>query len=696
MTLTLMKLEENTLYQLNQSNTNKNKEMVSFQSFKNQTLYLLVTGDNNGEYYDLDLVIQEKPPQDDFAEDNDIMSNSYYLTPNWYSGLIHNDDDWFSVYSSASKNLTFSMHFDTQKDLYFAIYNSTSDLIGQGQPTSFGLTFHYITPSSDDYYFRIHGFDTDVSYDIDITVESPEDDWAEENDVRSEAYYIGSLGTANMLLSWDDDWFGHYELNESDEMNASLNYDTNLGSGLNIELVDGSGDVLVSSFSNGKDEVSYHHFPNSSINVYVRIFGDNIGLPYEMYVGIQNKPTDDSMENNDDQTSATEIDIPLTEYGLIQKDDDWYKFYLLQDEEVECKIFGDNQVPLFMDLYDGTGSFKKGVTKSIGDDGDSFYYQAPSSGWYYLFIAGDNAGDWYDLEIDYSYSSGDDWMEDNDNLYGAYPLNLPINEYDLVQNDEDWYEVSLNQNEELQIRLAGNEWFRVEIHDSYGRQDYFEKSSSEYEKWYYYTAPTSQDYYIYVSGDFNGDLYDLEVNVGGEYTGGDDWAEENDIRDEAWNLGDLAEGNITKIGLTQKDQDWFSLWIPEGTNISLFFSGESTYYMDIDIYNSAGRTITHLEKPINNQEITFEYSFEYDDTYFIKVDGDSNGGWYDLEIQNVELSTDYSSQDGTKDNGSTNNNNNDFSPEEVFGEIPGFPIEITGLFLGLGIIFIIWNYKRKN
>ncbi|MHA1619689.1 MAG: hypothetical protein ACTSVZ_10450, partial [Promethearchaeota archaeon] len=77
-----------------------------------QYVYLRVIGDNQGDWYDFNVLINGQGSNDDWAEENDDYQNYYYLGPGYYTNLFNYDDDYFAIDLTANTTLKVWVHYE--------------------------------------------------------------------------------------------------------------------------------------------------------------------------------------------------------------------------------------------------------------------------------------------------------------------------------------------------------------------------------------------------------------------------------------------------------------------------------------------------------------------------------------------------------------------------------------------------------
>jgi len=281
------------------------------------------------------------------------------------------------------------------------LYSGTTGPIYINSAVS-GNYFILITSDSNEF----HGNHYDLRIDLNGQQTQPmTDDWAEENDERSNSYMLTGPGNFDGLVCQDDDWFGLGPVFEQETLRIELQYDK--VQSLSIELVDETGSphgYFITDESWGKVLEWTAGFNNT--NVYFRIGGDyGTWYNFSLFLGdnTNNTSADDWMEENDAISNAYDIEFDRHN-GLTQLDLDWYRVWLEPNDQLEVFLYYDTALVgiwMDLDLYELDGAVENHLVAGTSNGGhESLGWTNGNQGQYvYIRVDGPNNGDWYDLEV---------------------------------------------------------------------------------------------------------------------------------------------------------------------------------------------------------------------------------------------------------------------------------------------------------
>ena len=497
------------------------------------------------------------------------------------------------------------------------------------------------------------------------------EDWAEENDDFWSARFINP-SDYSYLCQGDDDWF-NVSIGVDEVIKVSLAFDGDQND-IELELYDSSQMLLDSSY--GVDDyesvawISY--IPQY---VFIRIYGYDNSEAYNMTVDIVSKGAyDDEYEQNDDFPSASEI-YPNYYKNLVNNDSDYYKIYM--DSDFSIDIY--NTSYLWAQLYSNTESW---ITDfSIEDSHLKLDWCPTYKGDYYINVSGLDLGDFYDMDIWIT----DDWAEPNDYFHDATYLDFGHHN-NLIQKDNDYYEVWLETDDLLEINLfydTGYTWMDIELYDDNENlltngildEDHLDLSWTNYDY--------GRNFSIKVSGPNNQDWYYMELIQNGLM--GDDWAEENDYFTEARHLNLGYYDN-----LIQNDDDWYEVWLEPNDQLKIKLSYDTGYaWMNLELYDENEVDLKNGTNEEDHVFLNWTNDANYGKSFYIKITGDNYGDWYHLD-----LFVDFKGDDG--DDGDDGKNDNDPFANFDLSSIPGFPLEFVGTVFIISTIAIVFFVKKKK
>ncbi len=467
-----------------------------------------------------------KAIDEDGYEENDDFLTAYEIGPGFYPNLCHGDEDWFNISIGADEIIKIYLEFNGSIDnIDLQLYNSAHQLLtsSNGIGNNESVLWTSMTPQT--LYIRVYGDHSGEAYNMTVSI----DDWAEPNNIRAESVYLG-LGYHENFIQNDDDWYNYGWVYSMETLEVDLYYDTAFV--LNISLIDEydlpHGYTL--TYESWGTRLEWLSAGDHS-DVYIHVYGSDIGLEYNLSLYIFGG-SDDWAEENDYLTEARHLDL-LWNGGMVQNDDDWYEVWLYPYDKLELNLFYNTwETWMNLDLFDEYENF---LTSGYmdGDHLHLFWENDEYDRNVYIKITGNNSGYFYDLELIFNGQTGDDWAEDNDYFYDAEHLDFGYYD-DFIQNDDDWYEVWLKPNDQLKIKLfydTGYTWMNLEL---YGENEVFLKSGISEEDHVFLSWTNDNDYgisfYIKISGPNNGDWYHLDLIVNGD--DGDDGNDGDDSKDE--------------------------------------------------------------------------------------------------------------------------------------------------------------------
>ena len=252
----------------------------------------------------------------------------------------------------------------------------------------------------------------------------------------------------------------------------------------------------------------------------------------------------------------------------------------------------------------------------------------------------------------------DDEYEENDIKASAKGINTGLYE-NLCQYDEDWYSIYIDGSDGLELKLifdTNGTTMNIFIYDEWDdRIMSYGSNQTDFLLIDWLNNEYSKTVFIRVTGQNNGDLYDLEVLK----KVGEDLFENNDNIENAKGLYAGIMDN-----LCQFDDDWYYIRsINENENIEVEMNYSTDEYLEIEFTNNEGIPYDfELKERSWGKKIEWTADTDVLDV-FIHVYGNSTGVLYGL----------------------------DFTVKE--SSIPGYNLD---LFLLVCVISSIWIYRKKK
>ncbi len=622
------------------------------------------------------------PPDDNYEENDDPLS-AYDLTleeGNLLSNVdglgICNDDDFYEIYvDPGDLQLHVELIFThAMGDLDLQVLDAGYTTIAGSGSTS-DNEYIDVLVTSGTYYIWVYwwsgsfpGNQYDLLWDDQPYVPPPEDNY-EENDDETEAYDLSGweqtwLSNVDGLgIQADVDWYEIYITPGYEYVQVTLTF-TDADGNIDIDIVDSTLTWWTGSYSTTDNEYIDVIVPSSGI-YYLVIFGDDAGNPYNLWWDdLPVVPPDDNYEPNDDPGEAYDLTIYedwwLSDVdGLgIQADDDWYEIYIDPGDQhvlVTC-TFTHVDGDIGIAIVDFTLSW--GIGNDSATDNEYLDVIVPSSGIYYLFIFGDEAGNSYNLWWDDTpgVPPPDDNYEENDDYTSAYDLSsyeqtwLSTIDGPGYQHDDDWYEIYITPGfEHLQVTLtfsdaAGD--IDIEVYNA--TLDLIAGSWSVSDNEYIdVIVPSAGTYYLKIFLADAGNPYDLWWDDLAYSIPAEDNYEENDAYTSAYDLS--ANGNtwlstINGPGI-QADDDWYKIYITpsyENLVVDCTFS-HMEGNIDLGIYDSSGTLTTESRSSTDNEHV--DIVLPSPGIYYIKVNGSNIGNVYDLRWNTIIIDDNYEEND---------------------------------------------------
>ncbi|MCK4779566.1 MAG: PPC domain-containing protein [Candidatus Lokiarchaeota archaeon] len=476
---------------------------------------------------------------DDPMEDNDDFGSAWYVDPNWYPGLIIEgyDEDWFRTYLNLGETIDVSIYFShIDGDLELKLYDP-SYMQRTGSYSSTDDEYASFTADiSGDWRIRVYRLSgsVDVYYDLDIWL-STGDDWMEENDEFSSAWWIDPNEYHDLkIVDYDEDWFRFY-LNYDDFVEVHI-YFNDFDGNLELELYDPSNNFEVGSYSSVGDEFISFTADESGdwrIRVY-RVSGDsNIQVNYNLELKVNGMMGgDDPYEFNNYHHEA--YDLHDDEYTwlsdihgpAVQGDDDWYMIHVTYGFQhlIVNLMFDQFQGNINVDIHKRIDEHEIAPRYSNhsmqGDHNIDINVSGIEQGIYFIQVTGDYSGLEYDLWWDdlRTDTRDDDNYEENDDPLSAYDLSSHQYE-DLwridgtaLQRDNDWYKIFVTSGFEhlfVEVKYDYQEGaIGIEIYDG-DLSKVTENFTYEDHELISYDLPSNGTYYIRIRGDHSGNIYSL-------------------------------------------------------------------------------------------------------------------------------------------------------------------------------------------
>ncbi|MCF2138808.1 MAG: hypothetical protein K9W44_01975 [Candidatus Lokiarchaeota archaeon] len=455
-----------------------------------------------------------------------------------------------------------------------------------------------------------------------VQAAEPEDIY-EENDTFYTAYNI-SWGQYDLSL-YDEDYF---RVNATAGFILHIQIQTNAtNETINIELYNSSYTFVKGNYDWEPIKDLYFTVPN--LDYYVIRLYSNGGLYNSTYSLIVDEfapgSIDDKFDDfggNDDFISASII-WPNFYADLFMNDSDYYRIFVMADEDLEVKInFDEAYSWIDFDILNETGSIiASGIHTSFGqvevylnatglDQNLTIYvWEVPYSGYM------------YDMDI-WTYpgmGATDDPYEENDNINESYYIGYGYYTY-LSLADEDWFTFDGYNGTLIEIEAFFNHTendLDFTIYDSYNNSIGGSYGVSNYENFSFYCYGGYQQYklQIYSASGYMSPIpgfYNLSIKIVE-----DSW-EENDYLGEA---PELVPNYYDHLVLND-NADWYAIWLNDYDNISVYLYYDSWVEVNLELYDQYSNLLLNASKMWDGAKWLNFVNGNSSEYYYIKISGD--------------------------------------------------------------------------
>lgn len=613
--------------------------------------FIRILGPNSSNIYDL---LWKSFLVDDNYEENDDWSSAYDLTAFmgiWLSSVdgsgIQSDDDFFKInIASGFEHLIVDLMFiHSTGDIDIEVWDSTQVVIAWDNSIDDNEYIDVIVPNPGTYYLRLHYGNMGNSYDLWWNATVPVDDIYEVNNDWTSAYDLSPWSASWLPFGqgtlFDEDWFKIYLDLGEERVRADLTFNHFAGN-INMELYDLNYDFITGSYSLDDNEYLDINVDSNGI-YYLRIFSPDpyTGNTYDLWwEDLTPTGGDDWMEENDDFSSSSYINSNYySGLKIVGTDEDWFHIYLNSGDIINVHLlFNHFEGDLELELVDPSATHRIGSYSGNNDEFISFTTDMPGDWRIRVYHAFGNSNVDYDLNvwIDYTTTTDDDWMEENDGFWSAWGVN-PNYYPDLIviENDEDWFQLYLNDGDVIDVRIffddnMGN--LELELYDPFYtfRDGSYSNSDDEFIT---YAADMSGDWRIRVyhdDGNSNA-KYDLDIWIKDDY-----YEFNNDLFELHENHpSELVENERTWLsdinGLAvQGDNDWYVIDVTPGFRhllLDVRFN-HTLGNIDVSLYDKHGSYIIGNFSMSNDEQV--DYILPSPGIFHVLVHGDNARNEYDL------------------------------------------------------------------
>ncbi len=619
--------------------------------------------------------------KDDFYEDNDDQSNAYDLSLRencWLSSIngmgFQNDPDWYRIRISVGEPKIEIILNHSYETIHLGLFrlDGTEPIIEKTSRTAIKIN---LILGQGIYYILIDGGYYGNVYDLFWDDHPALDDNYEENNNASTAFdltpyqgylYSNQISEYGAAIQNDEDWYKIIQKWYKNRVIIDLKFQ-HIEGNIDIDVIDSTFNIIVQGCSfNDCEHVEFTTSENSLY--YLRVYGENIGNIYELQ---WYNEKDDVFEDNNKYNTSYNItsyrNMPVNYqdiienkngmYGVngIQWDNDWYEIQIRSGRNrVIVEVKNINEQMLWVYLYNYTDDLVLITSASSPYVGGNTEYGSiyidhivDTPGIYYILIQGFNEGCEYILKWN-DFTPNDDPYENNDDIEYAFNLTLKeqmwlnyIEDYG-VQNDDDWYEISLDESESrlivklflmrytynynyLYIDLYSDEMELLATSSTRSRY------SMDWERSYVIDEilPDGK-YFLKIYGGNHSDIYNL---LWDDLPSNEDNYENNDNKIDAYDLSDnediWLEDLEDKGIIYEGDYDWFKVYVNYGEECLIV---NLTYcwhigFLRLYIYNKLGNCIALNDNIDYNKSVQLQVP---EGIYYIRIESSGSNVEYNL------------------------------------------------------------------
>ncbi len=442
----------------------------------------------------------------------------------------------------------------------------------------------------------------------------------EPNNAQDNARMIGAGEFTDLsICEGDEDWFA-IDLNAGDRVELYLSF-TNVDGNLDLELFDPNGRRLGVGSSNADNEQIIAGDLALAGTYRIRVFGvDGASNRYGLRVAVVANPNvtcaADGFEPNNTAATAAAV-IPQTFQSLVlcPGDDDWYKVRLNTGDSLQASIAFTHSAEGDLDLVvlrpDGVTILAE--SRSATDNEQVQTSPVDTTGDYYVRVVGASPAvtNAYALTLERTpaqVTCQDDSFEQNDTAAEASNINPgPVGAAKLCPGDEDWYAISLNAGDDLNVTLsfthsAGDLDLALYRPDDLQTPLADSRTRTDNEVASFNGAPVAGLYLVRVFGANNTATNDYNLLVERAQPPSecvDDAREDNDNASQARPINEGSLANTICSG----DEDWFSIHVNAGGALlaEIAFDGAQGD-LNLEVVGPSGQVLGSSASPTASSE----------------------------------------------------------------------------------------------
>ena len=358
----------------------------------------------------------------------------------------------------------------------------------------------------------------------------------------------------------------------------------------------------------------------------------------------------DAFEENDTITQAPLVTLSTYSGLTICEDDaDYYSVFVNSGDNILTELSFDNAEG-DIDLFLLDSNLTEVAASTTIFDTETIDYYALTSGLYFIGVnlyeeAGETIGNTYDMVID-SYTMTPclpDQLEENDDISSPSPLTPgAFPNLSACPEDEDWYTISLNEAEKINIDVAFNHLLGdIDIYFFSQNGTLISTSTTLTDNESIEFVPPVSGNYIFkihmlTEGGLDfGNAYSLEIITEQLPICPEDQFEPNDSLEESTTT---EPGSYT--GLNSCNDDWYHLEVKrtQTLQVDLQFTHQQGD-LDAELYSPDGTVVVTSNSVTDTETIT--HTADQDGKYAWKIilrsDSGSTGNLYQMDVALSEL-----------------------------------------------------------
>ncbi|WP_277552278.1 pre-peptidase C-terminal domain-containing protein [Halobaculum limi] len=490
-----------------------------------------------------------------------------------------------------------------------------------------------------------------------VTVGDANRDAVASNEQQSDATPLLEGRYRGSITADDTDWYA-VNLAAGQTVNISTRFSNQEG---NLDLVVGRStddDAYLEerySSSSSTDDEQLAFTAQANATYYIKVVGRDASTnaSYTLSIDRVTAAETDASEPNWDPASAAQITEGRYDRELTTGDTDWYAIDLNAGDTLAVITRFSNDAGN-LDLTVRTNrddddylEYVEGA--SSNSDNEQVAFTARHNGTYYIHIDGrdrDTTNAPYTLIADRVTPDETDAGEPTWNAGSAAPITEGSGTYEITRGDTDWYEISLNAGDTVNITAffdnsAGN--LDMEVRANTDDDDYLEyirgsNSNSDNEQ-LAFTARHNTSYYIHIDGR-------NQYTTAARYTLDVDRVEpdETDGSEPQWDresAATITEGRYD-FEFPAGDTDWYAISLNAGDSVNitaLFNNSQGNLDIEVRHDDDDDRYLEYVESSStesDNEQLAF--TARQDGVYYIHVDGrdqDRTATNYTLDVDRL-------------------------------------------------------------